>query len=100
MSIGLAQAENASAHQTRGAFVALFPEAIAPAPVRRDDPVSMEKADDRLELPLDELSFHRLGSAAAIARIMHLRDEIQLPAAALADPSFQTREKKETSTGL
>ena len=60
--------------------------------------VSAGEADGRLELPLDELSFHRLTTQAEIAQILHLRDEIQLPASALADPSFHTREKKETST--
>ena len=61
-------------------------------------PMPAGKVDGRLELPLDELSFHRLTTPCEIAQIMHLRGEIQLPASALADPSFHTREKKETST--
>jgi hypothetical protein len=33
-----------------------------------------------------------------ISRIVHLREEIRLPAAARSDGSFATREKKETRT--
>jgi len=51
------------------------------------------------ELPLDELEIRPLRAAEEIARVIHLRSEIHLPAAALADPEFATREKKETSTG-
>lgn len=55
---------------------------------------------EREETPVDQLSFRRLRTAADIARIRHLREEIQLPVSAVADPDFQTREKKETSRGL
>lgn len=50
------------------------------------------------ELPVDELQIRPLRGAEEIARVIHLRNEISLPAAALADPEFRTREKKETST--
>lgn len=61
------------------------------------------QADPRIgreEVPLGELSFRQLRTKAEIAQVRHLRREIQLPAAALADPSFSAREKKETSRGL
>lgn len=45
-----------------------------------------------------EVSFRRLKGVHEIARILHLRDEIALPAAALADASFAAREKKETKS--
>lgn len=54
----------------------------------------------RQEVPLDEVSFEHLKAVSDIAQILHLRGEIQLPASALADPSFHTREKKETNSGL
>jgi hypothetical protein len=43
-----------------------------------------------------EVTFRHLRGPAEIARILHLRQEIQLPASALADAGFATREKKET----
>lgn len=73
--------------------------AHAPLP-SSDEALPLGKVDDRLELPLDELRFHRLTTPAQIGQILHLRGEISLPATALADPSFHSREKKETSTGL
>jgi hypothetical protein len=101
MSMSL-QAEM-SACQTQAAGAALFPATLPPqlVPVSRERAEALPdgKVDGRLELPLEELSFHRLTTPAEIAQILHLRGEIQLPAAALADPSFHTREKKETSTG-
>ena len=42
-----------------------------------------------------EVSFRRLRGAHEIASVLHLRKEIELPAAVLADASFRTREKKE-----
>ena len=91
------QAEAVSAYQAASA--ALFPILRRPDLREQEEFVPAAKVDGRLELPLDELSFHRLTTTAAIAQILHLRGEIQLPAAALADPSFHTREKKETSMG-
>jgi hypothetical protein len=58
------------------------------------------KLDARLELPLEELSFRHLKTAQEIARIVPLRQQIALPAAALADPGFAAREKKETRRAL
>lgn len=52
------------------------------------------------ELPLDELEIQHLRGMDEIAQVVHLRSEINLPAAALADPAFISREKKETSTVL
>lgn len=43
----------------------------------------------------DEVGFRRLRGAHEIGRILHLRSEIQLPAAALSDSGFALREKKE-----
>jgi hypothetical protein len=45
-----------------------------------------------------EVNFRHLRGAADISRILHLRQEIQLPASALADAGFATREKKETTS--
>ena len=53
----------------------------------------------RMEVPLDELSFFRLTAPSDIAEIQHLRAALALPAAALADPDFQAREKKEIRSG-
>lgn len=54
----------------------------------------------RLEVPVEELGFCHLQTPADIASIRHLRSEIQLPEAVLADPGFDAREKKETSRDL
>ncbi|HZY16124.1 MAG TPA: hypothetical protein VFE74_05815 [Ramlibacter sp.] len=43
-----------------------------------------------------EVDFRRLRGPQEVARILHLRTEIHLPAAALGDASFAAREKKET----
>jgi hypothetical protein len=50
------------------------------------------------EVQPHEVSFRRLRGAHEIARILHLRNEIQLPSSTLADASFATREKKETKS--
>lgn len=50
------------------------------------------------ELQPQDVAFRHLQGAAAIAGVMHLRTEIQLPAAALSDPGFALREKKETKS--
>lgn len=47
------------------------------------------------EVQPHEVSFRRLRGAHEIARVLHLRNEIALPASALADAAFHTREKKE-----
>jgi hypothetical protein len=64
------------------------PQAAQPLPVPRAG---------RLEVPVDELGFCCLQTPAQIARITHLRREIQLPEAVISDPCFGAREKKETN---
>src|SRR5436190_14072598 len=49
------------------------------------------------DIPVADLRIRCLRGAAEIARIVQLRDEINLAAAAAADPEFMYREKKETS---
>ena len=43
-----------------------------------------------------EVHYRRLRGAHDIGRVLHLRNELQLPAAAKGDASFATLEKKET----
>lgn len=47
------------------------------------------------EIDPAEVRFRRLRTPAELCRVGHLRAEIQLPASALADPAFDTLEKKE-----
>ena len=54
---------------------------------------------EREEISIDALRFRHLRTSTEIDCIKHLREKIQLPASALADPGFQTGEKKETSRG-
>ncbi len=49
------------------------------------------------ELQPHEVGFTQLRGAREIARVLHLRGQIALPASAVDDPGFHTREKKETS---
>ncbi len=83
------QVEAASSYQAAGA-------ALFPAGLRVPEPASPARVDSRLEVPLAELTFRHLQSADEIAAIAHLRKEIHLVAAGVADPSFVAREKKET----
>ena len=99
MTMGL-QTEVNFASQAQATAGALFASLRELSQSSRDEALPLGKIDGRLELPLDELSFHRLTTPAQIGQILHLRGELALPAAALTDPSFHTREKKETSTGL
>ena len=48
------------------------------------------------EIQPHEVNFRRLRGAREIARVAPLRQQIALPAAALGDPGFALREKKET----
>lgn len=48
------------------------------------------------DVQADEVNFRHLRTPTEISRVLHLRDEIRLPAAARADAAFATREKKET----
>lgn len=83
------------------AHAGFFAPPVAAAPLRQAlEAAPVAKLDNRLEVPLQELGFRHLRSAAEISQIVHLRQEIQLPASALADPAFHTREKKETNSGL
>jgi hypothetical protein len=63
-------------------------EKVVPAPHARARP-------EARELPVDELNFCHLKTPQEIARISHLREQIQLPSGVTADPSFGAREKKE-----
>jgi hypothetical protein len=58
--------------------------------------IQMAAQPAREEVPVHELSFCHLKAHEEIARIIHLRDEIQLPASVLADAGFAAREKKGT----
>lgn len=62
-------------------------------------PLPSIPAGQREDVRVDELEFRRLRTAGEIARIRHLRAEIQLPASVLCDASFRALEKKETRTG-
>lgn len=78
-----------------GMYAPILP--IEPLPIQpAREPAPAPWQDGRLEVPLDELNFRHLQGAEEIAQIVHLRQEIQLPASALADPTFHTREKKKT----
>jgi hypothetical protein len=46
-----------------------------------------------------EVQFRQLQGQREIAPIIHLRDEIKLPASALGDAGFAAREKKEMKSG-
>jgi hypothetical protein len=48
----------------------------------------------------DDLVLRHLRTPAEIARVLHLREAIDLSAHAAAGPHFGTLEKKETSAGL
>jgi hypothetical protein len=87
------QTETVSAYRSPAPGAALFPSQrqIAPAPAR---------VDNRLDVPLSELTFRHLQTPDEIAAITHLRKEISLVAAGVADPAFVTREKKETRRAL
>lgn len=64
-------------------------------PVSQFDELSAY-APPSTEVQPHEVSFRRLRGAHEIARVVHLRQEIQLPSSALADAGFALREKKET----
>jgi hypothetical protein len=48
----------------------------------------------------DDIVLRHLSDSAAIERVLHLRDEIDLSVHAAAGPQFATVEKKETSAAL
>jgi hypothetical protein len=97
------QVEAVSSYQ--GASAALFPATMraaqtVPVSRQREELPAPPKVDNRLEVPLAELTFRHLKSTDEIASIAHLRKEIQLVAAGVADPAFVAREKKETRRAL
>ena len=51
-----------------------------------------------MDVQPEEVEFRQLRGRHDIGRIVHLREEIRLPASALGDSSFMTREKKETKS--
>ena len=51
------------------------------------------------EIQPHEVNFRRLRGGREIARVASLRQEIALPPAAVGDPAFALREKKETRQG-
>ncbi|HEY8359723.1 MAG TPA: hypothetical protein VIL30_19900 [Ramlibacter sp.] len=51
-----------------------------------------------LDVQPHEVVFRQLRGRREIGEILHLRDEIKLPASALGDAAFATREKKETKS--
>jgi hypothetical protein len=78
------------------ALAAMTPNVVeAPPPLPAIHPRPRERS---FEVPLGEIDFRRVRASDEIAAIQKLRAEIQLPGAAVADPGFVTREKKETST--
>jgi hypothetical protein len=99
MSISL-QVEAVSSYQAASA--ALFPSASRAPSLRQhaDTAPPAAKVDNRLDVPLAELNFRHLQTTEEIASIVHLRKEIQLVAAGVADPTFVAREKKETRRAL
>lgn len=102
MSMSL-QVEAVSAYQPQAIGAALFPlprqPRLAPIPGQHEGSAPA-KIDNRLDIPLSELNFRHLKTADDIAGIVHLRKEIQVVAAGVADPAFLTREKKETRRAL
>ncbi|NNU43059.1 hypothetical protein [Ramlibacter montanisoli] len=64
-------------------------------PMALFDDLSYEPPPAKTELQPREVGFLRLRGAHEIARILHLRDEIRLPAAVQADAGFAAREKKD-----
>lgn len=50
------------------------------------------------DIQAHEVAFRQLRGAHEIGRILHLRNEIQLPTSAISDAGFAVREKKETKS--
>lgn len=55
---------------------------------------SLATSPVRQEVQVQELWLRPLRTAAEVAEIMHLRNQIPLPAEVLADPGFAALEKK------
>jgi hypothetical protein len=56
------------------------------------------EAGRRIEVAPGEVRLRQLTGDWEIAEVAHLRSQIQLPAAVLADPGFAALEKKETGS--
>eukprot|EP01034_Spumella_vulgaris_P005319 gene5319-6787_t len=52
------------------------------------------------EPQVDEIRFRHLTTPLEIRQVLHLREELSLPAAIRDDPEFVAREKKETKSAL
>jgi hypothetical protein len=61
------------------------------------DFVRFEAPPAPADLQAEDIDFIRLRGPRDIARVQHLRRQIALPASAVGDPGFASREKKETS---
>jgi hypothetical protein len=70
---------------------------MMPPPLLDDLPSSVTQPVT-LDLQPHEVGFRRLRGAREISRILHLREEIRLSSAVVADSSFALREKKETKS--
>jgi len=81
-----------SAEQSFALMPAAMPMGLVDEPRLYELPVSQD-------VQPHEVSFRQLRGAHEIARVLHLRNEIALPASALHDAGFGTREKKETKLG-
>ena len=68
---------------------------MPPAPVVEDFAPAVST-----ELQPHEVGFRRLRGHREISRVQHLRQQIALPASAVGDAGFASREKKETKSGL
>jgi len=76
--------------------------ATMPPPLFEELPDSLTRLPSA-DLRPDEVRFRELQGTHEVARILHLRRQIALPASALGDAGFAVREKKETksvSSGL
>jgi hypothetical protein len=72
--------------------------ALSPEEGGRELHVPLPASVVRPEISPDEVWLQQLTTAREIAGIEHLRRQIQLPAAVLADPGFAILEKKETKS--
>jgi hypothetical protein len=72
--------------------------ALSPEEGTRELHVPLPATVVRPEISPDEVWLQQLTTAREIAGIEHLRRQIQLPAAVLADPGFASLEKKETKS--
>jgi hypothetical protein len=75
------------------ALASMTPNGVEAPPSRRSAiPGLFQRSYD---VPLEEIAFRRVRAGDEVAAVQKLRAEIQLPGAAVADPGFVAREKKE-----